>query len=187
MKLSELIKGLEAILQKYGDFEAGNTETNLPDNEGEEISDNPQDISKLRIEIPIYYDLIKDELKELKDFKPFIKKHRRAGMRTITFDIDIDTGIITDWVKETGGKKTEFFYKAVDNGIYTLFDSKGRVIKSIEGYVPNGLIPDKDGYGDYITLKIDEHGKIRNWYDPSERSFEEFFEYEDDDTPDRWN
>ena len=178
MKLSELIKGLEAILQKYGDFDAGNIETNLPNREGEEISDNLLKISKLKIEIPVTDYTIGDDLT---DFKPFIKKHRRHGRQTITFYIDINTGVIPDWIKETGGKKAEFFYKAVDTGIYTLFDSKGRVIKSIEGYVPNGLIPDKNGYGDYITLKIDEHGKICNWYDPSERSFKAFFEYVDED------
>jgi hypothetical protein len=52
-----------------------------------------------------------------------------------------------------------FFHKAVDNGIYTLFDNKGKVLKRDEGSVLNKLIPDKDGRGDYITLNIEKTEK----------------------------
>jgi len=45
-------------------------------------------------------------------------------------------------------------------------DENKDIVSSIENrYVPNKLIPPKDGYGDYIHLCIDENGKITNWYE----------------------
>ena len=98
-------------------------------------------------------------------------------------DINIKDGRILKWRTVNGyGSEIRFFYKAVDRGRYTLLDSDYRRIISIDGYVPNDCIPDKDGYGDYITLNIDnETGKITNWYSPDEISFEKFISDPEDE------
>jgi hypothetical protein len=74
--------------------------------------------------------------------------------------IDIDSGIITNWEQ---GKSADVHYKICDDGIYTLQDSEGNKILSIEGYVPKCMCPGGNGYGDYIIMKIDENGLIAGW------------------------
>jgi len=59
-------------------------------------------------------------------------------------------------------------------------DNNNDIIASIkQNYVPNDIIPPKDGYGDYIHLIVDENGKIINWYD--EPDISEFFYDEDEE------
>jgi hypothetical protein len=125
-----------------------------------------EDITTLVMNIEIY----DEEIGDYRTFKPFIKKSR--GNNVMTLHIDIKTGIIRDWVEKTGGIETCFFYKAVDTGKYTLLDKEEKVIASFTGYVPNKLVPDRDGFGDYITLNINPEGKILNWY--KKPSFKEF-------------
>ncbi len=48
-----------------------------------------------------------------------------------------------------------------DAGTYSLYDVGGDCLATINGYVPNGVVP--GSYGDYIELKIDENGFITNW------------------------
>lgn len=74
--------------------------------------------------------------------------------------IDIETGIIDNWEQ---GKTAEVHYKVCDDGEYSLIDDKGKIIVSIEGYVPNIMCPKKKGFGDYIIMDIDEKGQIANW------------------------
>jgi len=74
--------------------------------------------------------------------------------------IDIETGIITNW---EAGKTASVHYKICDAGIYQIADSSGVIVKEINGYVPEILCPEGDGYGDYIIMKIDENGKINKW------------------------
>lgn len=74
--------------------------------------------------------------------------------------VDIDTGQIMDWPE---GTTAETHYKVCDEGFYVLKDSKGDVIYSMDGYVPSMLAPEGGGYGDYVILKIDENGYIKNW------------------------
>lgn len=77
-------------------------------------------------------------------------------------EIDIDTGIIINWLK---GIKAEVHFKVCDAGSYYVKDSEGNIVLSRKNdYVPNGLIPGE--YGDYIIMQIDENGKIADW-DPS--------------------
>lgn len=83
--------------------------------------------------------------------------------------IDIDNGVIVDWPK---GTTANVHYKVCDAGKYSLLDENHNVVLSIDDYVPNKLIPDRDSYGDYIVMKIDENGKILNWYEHP--SIEEF-------------
>jgi hypothetical protein len=84
--------------------------------------------------------------------------------------IDIVTGIIRDWKQGISGR---VFSKACDGGKYYLLnENKEIVFKQEYGYVPNKLLPPKDGFDDYIDLEINEEGKIINWYENP--SFEDF-------------
>jgi hypothetical protein len=66
--------------------------------------------------------------------------------------------------------------KLRDTGKYYLLnEDKELVFKQEYGYVPNKLIPPKDGFDDYVDLEIDGEGKITNWYEnPSFEDFDQF-------------
>jgi len=74
--------------------------------------------------------------------------------------IDIPTGTITNW---TQGTTADVHYKVCDDGEYTLVDAEGGTILVKDGYVPDIMCPEGEGYGDYIIMKIDENGKIAKW------------------------
>lgn len=73
--------------------------------------------------------------------------------------IDLDSGVILNWPE---GKILSFQdMKICDEGIYVLYDKNMKEVARIEGYVPNKLLPGE--YGDYLSLDINEEGKIINW------------------------
>jgi len=75
--------------------------------------------------------------------------------------IDIDNGVIINWKQ---GVKAKVHYKVCDAGNYYLLDKDNNIVLSLEdGYVPRIMCPEKGGFGDYIIMNIDEHGKIANW------------------------
>ncbi len=74
--------------------------------------------------------------------------------------IDIDSGKITNW---TAGVVADIHYKVCDDGTYRLYDELGDLVVTKEGYVPNIMCPEDNGYGDYIIMKVDENGVIANW------------------------
>lgn len=74
--------------------------------------------------------------------------------------IEVDSGKIANW---TQGVTAEIHYKICDDGTYTLIDGHGLKIISKDGYVPDIMCPDGNGYGDYIIMKVDENGVIENW------------------------
>lgn len=74
--------------------------------------------------------------------------------------IDIETGKILNWEQ---GKIADIHYKICDDGRYSIKDADYNTILSTEGYVPKTLSIESNGYGDYITLKVDENGQINNW------------------------
>lgn len=90
------------------------------------------------------------------------KKNWRAS-------VNVDTGQIAGWPK---GDSREMHVKVCDAGRYTLYDDNNVSIATIDGYVPNGLVP--GSYGDYIELTIDENGIITNW--PENPDITEFFQ-----------
>lgn len=93
-----------------------------------------------------------------------------------TPEIDIDTGVITNWTK---GIKAEIHYKICDSGCYYLRDAEGYVIASIEDeYVPKIMCPKSEGYGDYIIMDVDETGKIADWKGADINSWDAFGENE---------
>jgi len=54
----------------------------------------------------------------------------------------------------------------------------GSVVSKIEDYVPD-LVP--GSYGDYVTLDIDQYGRITNWERPERGSdFRGFFGKDDE-------
>ena len=116
------------------------------------------DVKRVRMDVAVRYD---DE------DMPYDFPFRTNDMWLVT--IDIDSGQIVDWPK---GIAHDLYMKVTDNGSYYLMDDEGNTVASIEdNYVPNSLIPGE--YGDYIDLKIDENGIIKNW--PKKPSFEDFF------------
>ena len=64
--------------------------------------------------------------------------------------------------------------KICDSGTYFLLDKDKKVICKIAGYVPNGLVPDSDDCGDYIRLRINRDGTIKNW--PEYPDYSDFIE-----------
>lgn len=74
--------------------------------------------------------------------------------------IDLETGIITNW---TQGVTADIYYKVCDDGTYKLLDVDGNEVVSIDGYVPDIMCPNGEGFGDYIIMKVGENGKIDNW------------------------
>jgi len=125
------------------------------------------DVKTIRIKIDVYQ-------KDISERFPLSRKVR-LDHRRLCLDIDIETGIIKKWPQ---GRKGELFAKIVDNGCYYLLDENNIEVASIVwGYVPNKIIPPKDGYGDYIELIVDQFGKVTNWYDnPDISDFEEYDE-----------
>lgn len=74
--------------------------------------------------------------------------------------INVETGVIKDW---PAGTTADIHYKVCDAGAYTLTGDIGDTIKTIEGYVPSCLCPERNGYGDYIIMEVDATGKIKGW------------------------
>lgn len=74
--------------------------------------------------------------------------------------IDLDSGKILNWEK---GKAADIHYKVCDAGIYILLDENNNEVLRHEGYVRDMMCPDGEGYGDYITMKINSEGQIQNW------------------------
>ncbi len=107
---------------------------------------------------------------ELDDNKyPLVSKGMWSGI------INLKTHTLMNWKPEYG-----YLYlqaKVCDSGTYFLLDKDKKVISKLAGYVPNGLIPDVDGCGDYIRLRINNNGVIENW--PEKPDFSDFIEKAD--------
>ena len=81
--------------------------------------------------------------------------------------IDVETGIIKNWTK---GITADVHYKC-DEGTYKLMDDKGECVVILENSgTPAALSPKENGFGCYIIMHVDEHGKIEDW----EADFEDF-------------
>ena len=94
----------------------------------------------------------------------------RVGDRWVIV-IDVETGIIKNWPT---GTVADVHYKVCDDGIYHLIDENWNTIIIKEGYVPKILDLYRDSYGDYIIMKIDSTGMIKEWKnDSSLNDFEE--------------
>ena len=134
------------------------------------------EVKTIRINITVFHKDISVNFPLSKKVSPY--------SRRVCIDIDIETGVIKKWPQ---GRNGEIKAKIVDEGCYYLLDENNEEVAFIErGYVPNKIIPPKDGYSDYIHLIVDTNGKITNWYeDPDISEFEEY--YDDDDDSDNDN
>lgn len=74
--------------------------------------------------------------------------------------IEIETGKIINWKQ---GVTADIHYKVCDDGDYYLLDENDEEVLHINGYVPKTLYPEKNGYGDYIIMKVNSEGLINNW------------------------
>ena len=74
--------------------------------------------------------------------------------------IDIENGIILNWPK---GVKAHIFYKVCDEFECTAYDKNDNEVLHYEGYVPNFMAIEEEGYGDYIDMIVDGNGCIKNW------------------------
>ena len=75
--------------------------------------------------------------------------------------IDVETGIIKNWVS---GTYADIHLKVCDECAFKLVGENGETIYECEdGYVPQILCPNGNGYGDYIIMTIDGGGLIQNW------------------------
>lgn len=83
----------------------------------------------------------------------------KEGARWIIL-IDVDEGKIIGWNQ---GTTASIHYKVCDDGHYTCFNKDKEDLCGIETYVPSILCPQKNGYGDYIIMDIDENGIIKDW------------------------
>lgn len=88
--------------------------------------------------------------------------------------IDLETGVIENW---PAGTVASIHYKVCDDSAYELLDAERKVVKRIEGYVPDIMCPEGTGYGDYVIMEIDGNGKIADW----EIDLKEFEKDEDDE------
>ena len=141
---------------------------------------NENETKKVKNNSPRYIDILlpnNEHLKyDLEDFpiNDFLLKDDKD---TIKLTIDLKKKKLLGW--ENGQDKFDFFVKAVDEGTYIVRNSDGEVLYRREGYVPNGVVPPHDGYGDYIGFTINEDGSLPDWYDYDELDF--FTDFKNDD------
>lgn len=74
--------------------------------------------------------------------------------------IDIENGIILNWPK---GVEAHVFYKVCDEFECTVYDKNDNEVLHYEGYVPDFMAIEEEGYGDYIDMVVDGNGCIKNW------------------------
>ena len=84
--------------------------------------------------------------------------------------IDLATGKILNWKQ---GTTADIHYKVCDAGTYELLDKDDNVVISIDGYVPDIMCPEGEGFGDYIIMKVDENGVIAKWNNSKLEDFKE--------------
>lgn len=74
--------------------------------------------------------------------------------------IDVETGIILNWPK---GVNAYISYKVCDEFECKVYDENDNEVLHYEGYVPDFMAIEQEGYGDYIDMIVDENGYINDW------------------------
>ena len=78
--------------------------------------------------------------------------------------IELATGRILDWPQNVVAK---IYYKVCDAGEYWLAANDGTLLSKLRDcYVPSFLSVGDNGYGDYIIMRVDSDGRIRDWEPP---------------------
>ncbi|EKJ92510.1 hypothetical protein QR305_02769 [Bacteroides finegoldii] len=111
----------------------------------------------IHISIPFYAD---DYIFSSNDYEkyPLVTDDERWEVT-----IDLKKHILQEWKTEFGS--CHIFSKVRDEGKYTLLDKDKKALCQLIGYVPNGVIPPKNGYNDYIEFNIAKDGSVSGWYD----------------------
>lgn len=94
---------------------------------------------------------------------PFIEvEYDKYGHKKFywTPTIDLENGVIINWPK---GVKVHVFYKVCDDFECTVYDEYDNEVLHYEGYAPDFMAIEEEGYGDYIDMIIDENGCIKDW------------------------
>lgn len=87
-------------------------------------------------------------------------KERFLDNKLVNLVIDVDNGTMVDWPE---GLSAEICWKVVDQGLYIYLDEEQDKVWEFDGYVPDELSIDDEGYGDYVIMSVDGTGKIHNW------------------------
>lgn len=119
------------------------------------------EVETVRLQVPIY-----NGEEDLPNDFPFRSNGPRGDLWRVK--IDIESGRILGWPR---GKAVLVKLKVCDGGSYTLISPNGMAVETLKGYVPHGLVPGE--YGDYIELRINDDGVIKNW--PKQPDLTEFF------------
>lgn len=84
--------------------------------------------------------------------------------------IAIDEGKIMNWPEHVGAR---IHYKVCDEFYCDFWDEDAEPIDGLEyeGYVPEFMCPEDNGYGDYIIMTICGGGKIADWDKEEVRKF----------------
>ena len=94
---------------------------------------------------------------------PFMKvEYDKYGHKSFYWQptIDIENGVIINWPK---GVKARIFYKVCDDFICTISDENDNEVLQYNGYVPNFMALEDEGFGDYIDMVVDGNGTIKGW------------------------
>jgi len=114
------------------------------------------DVKYVGFKVPAYpEDFTYSETHSFAEFNQF-----NENENTLECLIDINNGTIIGY---TANMKIDIFDKCVDEGIYVLYDENMNVVCEYEGYVPNILEVNENGYGDYLNFTINPDGTIVNW------------------------
>lgn len=95
---------------------------------------------------------------------PFIEvEYDKYGHKRFCWQptIDLENGVIINWPK---GVKVHVFYKVCDEFECTVYDKNDNEVLHYEGYVPDFMAIEDEGYGDYIDMIVDENGYINDWW-----------------------
>ena len=121
----------------------------------------PEDSEFIEVENDRKVNYINDDEENPK--MPFIEaENDKCGHKKFywTPTIDLENGVIINWPK---GVKVHVFYKVCDDFECTVYDEYYNEVLHYEGYVPDFMAIEEEGYGDYIDMIIDENGCIQDW------------------------
>lgn len=120
--------------------------------------------TKKEISIPRFLDIILPDIIVENDCEDFPYKNFLDNDGNVKMPIDLLEKRFIGWKSEYGDCRV--FIKAVDSGTYVIRDNNNNELYRIDkNYVPNGVVPPTDGFGDYIDFTISEDGTISDWYD----------------------
>ena len=121
----------------------------------------PEDSEFIKVENDRKVNYISDDEENPK--MPFMEvEYDKYGHKKFcwTPTIDLENGVIINWPK---GVKVHVFYKVCDDFECTVYDEYYNEVLHYEGYVPDFMAIEEEGYGDYIDMIIDENGCIQKW------------------------